>query len=104
VPLFLEELTKAVLESSIVLDAGDRYDYSSRFERLAIPSTLRDSLMARLDRLMPVKQIAQIGACLGREFSHELVQAVSPMSPAQLDEALQKTGLERAGVPPRRPA
>jgi tetratricopeptide (TPR) repeat protein len=104
VPLFLEELTKAVLESSIVLDAGDRYDYSSRFERLAIPSTLRDSLMARLDRLMPVKQIAQIGACLGREFSHELVQAVSPMSPAQLDEALQKLVSSelvfRRGAPP----
>ncbi|HTS53678.1 MAG TPA: adenylate/guanylate cyclase domain-containing protein [Burkholderiales bacterium] len=104
VPLFLEELTKAVLESDMLADLGDRYDYSGKVNKLAIPATLRDSLMARLDRLIPVKEIAQIGACLGREFSHELVQAVSPMGQAQLDEALDKlTASElvfRRGSPP----
>ena len=104
VPLFLEELTKAVLESNLIIDLGDRYDYSGSVNKLAIPNTLRDSLMARLDRLIPVKEIAQIGACLGREFSHELVAAVSPMNEAQLNEALDKlTASElvfRRGNPP----
>ncbi|MEK6209757.1 MAG: adenylate/guanylate cyclase domain-containing protein [Pseudomonadota bacterium] len=90
VPLFLEELTKAVTESNMVVDLGDRYDYSGKVEKLEIPNTLRDSLMARLDRLIPVKEIAQIGACLGREFSYELVHAVSPMNEPQLNEALDK--------------
>lgn len=104
VPLFLEELTKAVLESNLIIDLGDRYDYSGSVNKLTIPNTLRDSLMARLDRLIPVKEIAQIGACLGREFSHELVSAISPMSEAQLTEALEKlTASElvfRRGSPP----
>jgi tetratricopeptide (TPR) repeat protein len=104
VPLFLEELTKAVLESNLIMDLGDRYDYSGSVDKLTIPNTLRDSLMARLDRLIPVKEIAQIGACLGREFSYELVAAVSPMSEAQLREALDKlTASElvfRRGNPP----
>lgn len=104
VPLFLEELTKAVLESNLIIDLGDRYDYSGSVNKLTIPNTLRDSLMARLDRLIPVKEIAQIGACLGREFSHELVSAVSPMSESQLTEALGKlTASElvfRRGSPP----
>jgi class 3 adenylate cyclase/tetratricopeptide (TPR) repeat protein len=104
VPLFLEELTKAVLESNLIIDLGDRYDYSGSVNKLTIPNTLRDSLMARLDRLIPVKEIAQIGACLGREFSYELVAAVSPMSEAQLNEALEKlTASElvfRRGSPP----
>ena len=104
VPLFLEELTKAVLESSMVVDQGDRYSHSTDLDRMGIPATLRDSLMARLDRLIPVKEIAQIGACLGREFSHELLRAISPMSEAQLDEALEKlTASElvfRRGDPP----
>jgi class 3 adenylate cyclase/tetratricopeptide (TPR) repeat protein len=104
VPLFLEELAKAVLESNMVHELPDRYEYSGKLEKLAIPSTLRDSLMARLDRLLPVKEIAQIGAVLGREFSYELVHALSPMSEAQLTEALDKlVGSElvfRRGTPP----
>ncbi len=104
VPLFLEELTKTVLESNLIIDLGDRYDYSGSASKLTIPNTLRDSLMARLDRLIPVKEIAQIGACLGREFSQELVSAVSPMSEAQLVDALEKlTASElvfRRGTPP----
>jgi class 3 adenylate cyclase len=105
VPLFLEELTKAVLESDVLVEAAGRYEYSTGVNKLEIPATLRDSLMARLDRLIPVKEIAQIGACLGREFSYELVRAVSPMSGQQLDEALDKltaSGLVfRRGTPPR---
>ena len=90
VPLFLEELTKAVLESDIVKDSGDRYDYSGNVDQMAIPATLRDSLMARLDRLFPVKELAQIGAVIGREFSHELLQAVSPIKEPSLTEVMDK--------------
>jgi class 3 adenylate cyclase/tetratricopeptide (TPR) repeat protein len=90
VPLFLEELTKAVLESDIVNDSGDRYEYSGKVDQMAIPATLRDSLMARLDRLFPVKELAQIGAVIGREFSHELLQAVSPIQEPKLTEGMDR--------------
>ena len=90
VPLFLEELTKAVLESDIVKDSGDRYEYSGKVDQMTIPATLRDSLMARLDRLFPVKELAQIGAVIGREFSHELLQAVSPIKEPKLTEGMDK--------------
>jgi class 3 adenylate cyclase/tetratricopeptide (TPR) repeat protein len=104
VPLFLEELTKSVIESDMLVDRGDHYDYSGAVDKLAIPNTLRDSLMSRLDRLIPVKEIAQIGACLGREFSHEMLVAVSPMVGAQLDDALEKLAASelifRLGSPP----
>lgn len=104
VPLFLEELTKTVLESDLLADTGGRYEYADAGDALAIPATLRDSLMARLDRLIPVKEIAQVGACLGREFSYELVRAVSPMDESQLNEALDRfTASElvfRRGTPP----
>ena len=68
VPLFVEELTKTVLESGLLADAGDHYELSGPLPPLAIPTTLHDSLMARLDRLAPVKEVAQIGAVIGREF------------------------------------
>ena len=84
VPLFVEELTKSVLESGELKEAGDHYEYSGSTRAVAIPATLRDSLMARLDRFMPVKEIAQIGAAIGREFSYELIAAVAPMPKAQL--------------------
>src|SRR4029079_2198997 len=84
VPLFVEELTKAVLESGELKDAGDHYDYAGPARAVTIPATLRDSLMARLDRFMPVREIAQIGAAIGREFSHEMIEAVAPMPQAQL--------------------
>lgn len=90
VPLFLEELTKAVLESDIVKDSGDHYEYSGKVDQMAIPATLRDSLMARLDRLFPVKELAQIGAVIGREFSHELLQAVSPIKEPKLTEGMDR--------------
>ena len=69
VPLFVEELTKTVLELGVLTDAGDRCELSGPLPPLAIPTTLHDSLMARLDRLAPVKEVAQIGAVIGREFS-----------------------------------
>ncbi len=88
VPLFVEELTKTVLESGLLRDAGDRYELSGPLPPLAIPSTLQDSLMARLDRLAPVKEIAQIGAVIGREFGHRLLAAVSPLGDNELHAAL----------------
>ena len=90
VPLFVEELTKAVLESDLLADAGDRYELSGPLPPLAIPTTLPDSLMARLDRLVPVKEVAQIGAVIGREFSHELLAAVSPLPEDKLGDALDQ--------------
>ena len=88
VPLFVEELTKTLLESDLLSDAGDHYELQGPLTSLAIPETLRDSLMARLDRLAPVKEVVQIGAVIGREFSHDLLAAVSPLSTADLGSAL----------------
>jgi class 3 adenylate cyclase/predicted ATPase len=90
VPLFVEELTMTVLEAGFLEDAGDHWVLDGPLPPLAIPATLQDSLMARLDRLSPVKEVAQIGACIGREFSHELLAAVAPMGDNALDEALQQ--------------
>ena len=88
VPLFVEELTKSILESADLRDAGDHWEYAGHAGSLAIPLTLRDSLMARLDRFAPVKEIAQIGAAIGREFSWELIAAVAPHARPELDQAL----------------
>jgi predicted ATPase len=90
VPLFVEELTKTVLESGLLADAGDRYELSEPLPPLAIPTTLHDSLMARLDRLAPVKEVAQIGAVIGREFSHELLAAVADRPETYLNAALDQ--------------
>jgi class 3 adenylate cyclase/predicted ATPase len=88
VPLFVEELTKTVLESGLLADAGDRYVLTGPLPPLAIPATLQDSLMARLDRLAPVKEVAQIGAVIGREFSYQLLAALSPLEATALQDAL----------------
>jgi class 3 adenylate cyclase/tetratricopeptide (TPR) repeat protein len=90
VPIFVEELTKTVLESDLLTDAGDHYELRGPLTSLAIPETLRDSLMARLDRLAPIKEVVQIGAVMGREFSHDLLAAVSPLSTADLCSALNQ--------------
>jgi predicted ATPase len=104
VPLFVEELTKSILESGELKEADDHYEYVGSARAATIPATLRDSLMARLDRFMPVKEIAQIGAAIGREFSYELIAAVAPMPQAQLDDALARLGESglafRRGTPP----
>ena len=104
VPLFIEELTMTVVESGLVVDVGDRYNVARPLPQLAIPATLNDSLLARLDRLAPTREVAQVAAALGRRFSHELISAVVPMPKRQIDEALaQLVGAElmfQRGSPP----
>jgi class 3 adenylate cyclase/predicted ATPase len=90
VPLFVEELTKAVLESGLVRLDGAHYSLNAPMTSLAIPSTLQDSLMARLDRLSEVREVAQIGACIGREFSYQLLAAVSDLDESKLRAALDQ--------------
>jgi class 3 adenylate cyclase/predicted ATPase len=105
VPLFVEELTKTVLESGVLSEQNGRFVSDGALPPLAVPSSLHGSLLARLDRLGPAKQVAQFGAAIGREFSHELVATVVPLSEVQLGEALdQLVGSElvfRRGLPPR---
>jgi class 3 adenylate cyclase/predicted ATPase len=88
IPLFVEELTRTVLESGVFRETATAYELDGPLPPLAIPTTLQDSLMARLDRLSPIKEVAQIGACIGREFSVELLAAVSPMTDNDLRDAL----------------
>ena len=104
VPLFVEELTKNVLESGLLIEEPDRYRLDGPLPPLAIPSTLQDSLMARLDRLAAVKEIAQIGAAIGREFSYLLLRAVVGRDEASLSAALvqleESELVFRCGTPP----
>ena len=104
VPLFVEELTKAVLEFDLLRDEGDRYALTGPLPEFAVPATLRDSLMARLDRTALIKEVAQIGAALGREFSYELLSEVAPLDENTLREGLaQLCSCElvfRRGAPP----
>ena len=103
VPLFAEELTKTVLESGLLRDAGDRYVTIGPLPPPAIPSSLHDSLMARLDRSAPMREAAQIGAAIGREFRHDLLSAVAPTG-IDVSDALAElvaSGLaSRHGTPP----
>jgi len=92
VPLFVEELTKTVLESGQLRAVGDRYIVSAPLAPIAIPASLHDSLIARLDRLTATKEIAQIGAALGREFSYRLLAAVAPIAGPALEAALAHLG------------
>jgi class 3 adenylate cyclase/tetratricopeptide (TPR) repeat protein len=87
-PLFVEELTKAVVESGILIQERDGYRLDGSLPPLAIPETLQDSLMARLDRLAAVKEIAQIGAVIGREFPYLLLRSLVGRSEIALKEAL----------------
>ncbi|UPT96081.1 AAA family ATPase [Bradyrhizobium barranii subsp. apii] len=104
VPLFVEELTKNIMESGLVMQAGGAYQAAGHARPLAIPTTLQGSLLARLDRLAPTRELAQIGAALGRQFSHELISAVAQMPQHQLDDALVQLEnaelIYRRGVPP----
>ena len=104
VPLFVEELTKTVLESGLLDDAGDRYVLRGPLPSLAIPSTLHASLLARLDRLAAVKDVAQTAAAIGREFSYSLIAAVAGLPEQDLRAALaQLVAAElvfQRGVPP----
>jgi predicted ATPase/class 3 adenylate cyclase len=105
VPLFVEELTKMVLESGLLQEREDRYELTGPLPPLAIPATLHDSLMARLDRLAAVKGLAQLAATLGREFSYELLQAVSPWEESTVQQGLHQLVeaefLYQRGLPPQ---
>ena len=104
VPLFVEELTKTILESGALKEAGERYVLDGPLSAIAIPTTLHDSLMARLDRLQPIKEVAQTAACIGREFSHNLLTQISPLPDAELSEAMDgliaAELIYRRGLPP----
>ena len=103
VPLFVEELAKAVIESGPMTDEDDQHVVVG-LPSPAIPATLHGSLLARLDHLALVREVAQLGAALGRQFSHELISAIAAMPQPQLDAALARlVGAElvyRRGVPP----
>ena len=105
VPLFVEELTKMVLESGLLQEREERYALTGPLPPLAIPTTLHDSLMARLDRLATVKGLAQLGATLGREFAYALLQAVSPVGRGDLATGAAPVGgggvPVPAGLPPQ---
>jgi class 3 adenylate cyclase len=90
VPLFVEELTKSVLESGLLREDRDRYVLDRVLPPFAIPTTLHDSLMARLDRLASVRLVAQIGAAIGREFSYTLLRQVSRLPEGELQAALAR--------------
>ncbi|MGK3961094.1 TOMM system kinase/cyclase fusion protein [Sorangium sp. So ce118] len=90
VPLFVEELTRMVLESGALVDKGDHYALSEPISALAIPTTLRGLLMARLDRLGRAKETARIAAALGREFSQEVLSAVSTLDGELVQEDLDR--------------
>jgi len=84
VPLFVEEIAKLVLESGLLQEHEDHYTLTGALPPLAIPATLQDALMARLDQLASAKAVAQLGATLGREFSYELLRAVAPIDELEL--------------------
>ena len=104
VPLFIEELTKTVLESGLLREADDRYELTGPLPPLAIPSTLHASLLARLDRLASVKDVAQIGAAIGREFSYALIAAVAALPEKDLNAALAQLVARGADLPAWRSA
>ena len=104
VPLYIEEVTKNLLESGLLKDVDGHYETTGPVPQMAIPTTLQDSFASRLDRLAPVRELAQIGAVLGREFSYELIRAVAQLDEGTLQAGLQQLGaaeiLYQRGVPP----
>jgi predicted ATPase len=105
VPLFIEELTKMLLESALLREEADHYALTGPLAVVTIPTTLYDSLMARLDRFPTVREVAQLGAVLGREFSYDLLHALTPMDEATLQHGLTQLVdaelLHQRGRPPR---
>jgi predicted ATPase len=105
VPLFIEEMTKTMLESGHLQAVDDHYALTGAFSTFTIPATLQDSLMARLDRLMTAKVIAQLGASIGRQFSYALLQAVAQLNARTLQEELHRLVeaeiVFQRGVPPQ---
>ncbi len=105
VPLFVEELTKMVLELGLLREQAKHYELIGSLPPLAIPATLQESLMARLDRLATVREVAQLGATIGREFSYELLRAISPFDEISLQHGLARLVeaelLYQQGAPPQ---
>jgi pimeloyl-ACP methyl ester carboxylesterase len=103
VPLFIEELTRLVLESELIAETVDRYVLRGSMPDTSIPTTLRDSLMARLDRAASAKEVAQLAACIGRVFSHEMLAAASTLEPdalrAALDQLSNNQLIDCSGLP-----
>jgi class 3 adenylate cyclase/predicted ATPase len=104
VPLFVEEMTKAVIESGVLRESGEAFHLEAPLSALAIPTTLHDSLMARLDRLQPVKEVAQTAAVIGRSFDHRTIAALATLPEAELADAMQRLVeaelVFRRGTPP----
>ena len=104
IPLFIEELTKMVLESDHLRETSEGYELIEPLSETTIPIALQDSLMARLDRLTTAKDVAQLGAALGRDFSDELLRAVSPFNDEtlqqEIDRLIEAELLYRRGLPP----
>jgi predicted ATPase/class 3 adenylate cyclase len=105
VPLYIEELTKAILESGILAEEAKRFTLSGPLSAVTIPATLQESLMARLDRLPTVREVAQLGAVLGREFAYEMLRAMVAMEEPALRDILRQLVdaelLYQRGRPPR---
>src|SRR5262249_45962690 len=105
VPLFVEELTKAILESGQLTAVDGHYALTGSLSTLTIPATLQDSLMARLDRLVTAKAVAQYAAVIGRQFAYEVLQVVSQLDEATLQRELGRLVeaelLFQRGVPPQ---
>src|SRR5262245_6665197 len=105
VPLYVEELTKMLLQSALLQEDAEHYVLTGPLQNVAIPDTLQDALMARLDQLHTAKEVAQLGAVLGREFSYEMLQALATQDEATVQAGLaQLVGAEllyQRGRPPR---
>src|SRR5881275_2004876 len=105
VPLFVEELTRMVLESGLLQEREERYELTGPLPPLAIPTTLHDSLMARVDKLATVKEVLQVGATLGQEFTYEVLRAVAALDEETLQRELSRLVeaelLYQSGFPPQ---
>jgi class 3 adenylate cyclase/predicted ATPase len=105
VPLYVEELTKTIVESALLREESDHYELTGPLSTVTIPDTLQESLMARLDRLPKVREVAQLGAVLGREFEYEMLKALAPMDEDRLQDGLSQLVeaelLYQRGRPPR---
>ena len=105
VPLFVEEFTKSLLESGQLTVIDGHYELTGTLPILAIPATLQDSLMARLDRLVTAKGIAQLGAAIGRQFAYDLLHAVSQLDAAilqrELGRLVEAEIVYQRGMPPQ---
>jgi class 3 adenylate cyclase/tetratricopeptide (TPR) repeat protein len=105
VPLYVEELTKMLLASALLREEAEQYVLTGPLFSVAIPDTLQDSLMARLDQMNTAKEVAQLGSVLGREFAYDMLQALAWQDETTLQAALaqlvQAELLYQRGRPPR---